>query len=57
MTTDNPKEFWNATLGKPYVDEDNIGVTDDELSGCINTDVFVGGKSNQYVYGCRSAFW
>lgn len=39
ITTDNPKEFYNATLGKPYVDEDNIGVTNDELLGCVNTDL------------------
>ena len=51
MTTDNPKEFWNATLGKPYVDEDNIGVTDDELNGCINTDVSWGGKVTNTCMG------
>ena len=39
ITTDNPKEFYNATLGKPYVDEDNVGVTEEELRSCINTDV------------------
>ena len=39
ITTDNPKEFHNAGLGKPYVDEENIGITDDELQGCVNTDL------------------
>ena len=39
ITTDNMKEFYNAVLGKPYVDEDNVGLTEDELSGCVNTDL------------------
>ena len=39
ITTDNPKEFYNATLGKPYVDEENVGVTEEELQSCINTDI------------------
>lgn len=51
ITTDNPKEFYNATLGKPYVDEENIGVTDDELSACINTDVSWGSATNNTCMG------
>jgi len=39
ITTDNMKEFYNAVLGKPYVDEDNVGLTEDELRGCVNTDI------------------
>ena len=39
ITTDNPKEFYNAKLGKPFVDEDNVGLTEDELQSCVNTDL------------------
>jgi hypothetical protein len=39
ITTDNIKEFYNAVLGKPYIDEENIGLTDDELVACVNTDL------------------
>ena len=39
ITTDNMKEFYNAVLGKPYIDEDNIGLTPDELKACVNTDI------------------
>ena len=39
VTTDNMKEFYNAVLGKPYVDEENIGLTEDELQGCVNSDL------------------
>jgi len=38
-TTQNIKEFFNAKLGKPYVDEENIPITDDDLEACTNTDV------------------
>lgn len=39
QTTQNVKEFFNAKLGKPYVDEDNIPVTDEDLEACVNTDI------------------
>lgn len=38
-TTTNIKEFFNAKLGKPYVDEENIPITDDDLQACVNTDI------------------
>jgi len=37
--TQNLKEFFNAKLGKPYVDEVNIPVTDDDLMACENSDI------------------
>jgi hypothetical protein len=39
QSTQNIKEFFNAKLGKPYVDEENVPVTDDDLEACINTDI------------------
>jgi hypothetical protein len=51
ITTDNPKEFWNATLGKPYVDEDNIGLTEAEIQGCVNTDLSWNAQVNNTCMG------
>lgn len=51
ITTDNPKEFYNATLGKPYVDEDNIGATEEEVRGCVNTDLQWGGTTTNTCMG------
>jgi len=39
MTTRNKKEFYNAKLGKPYVDEENMPINDDVLENCINPDL------------------
>ena len=51
ITTDNPKEFYNATLGKPYVDEENVGVTDEELQACVNTDISWGSDDKNTCMG------
>jgi hypothetical protein len=40
--TQNIKEFYNAKLGKPYVDEENQPVKDDDLAACENTDILWG---------------
>lgn len=37
QTTSNISEFVNAKLGKPYIDEENVPVTDDILAACVNT--------------------
>ncbi len=37
--TQNLKEFYNAKLGKPYVDEENQPVKDEELISCENSDL------------------
>jgi hypothetical protein len=34
----NKKEFYNAKLGKPFVDEENMPITDAVLESCVNTD-------------------
>lgn len=39
QTTTNMKEFWNAKLGKPYVDEENVPINDAVLENCINTEL------------------
>lgn len=39
QTTQNMKEFYNAKLGKPYVDEDNVPVTTDDLIACENPEI------------------
>lgn len=39
QTTDNIKEFFNAKLGKPYVDEESRPVGDDDLMACENPDL------------------
>lgn len=51
VTSDNPKEFYNACLGKPYVDEENQGIIDDELEGCVNTDLSWKTPSNNTYMG------
>jgi len=38
-TSVNKKEFFNAKLGKPYVDAENVPITDDVLENCVNTDL------------------
>ena len=35
----NKKEFYNAKLGKPFVDEENMPITDAVLESCVNTDI------------------
>jgi hypothetical protein len=37
--TENIKEFYNAKLGKPYVDEENQPVKHDDLLACENHDL------------------
>lgn len=37
--TSNKKEFFNAKLGRPYVDSDNQPITMDVLTNCINPDI------------------
>lgn len=37
--TTNKSEFFNAKLGLPYVDADNMGVTMDVLKSCIREDL------------------
>lgn len=39
QTTQNLKEFYNAKLGKPYVDEENVPVKPDDLVACENSDI------------------
>ena len=39
QTTQNMKEFYNAKLGVPYVDSENVPVTMDDLVACENTDL------------------
>jgi len=38
-TTTNLQEFWNSKMGIPYVNEDARGITLDQLSACVNTDL------------------
>jgi hypothetical protein len=40
--TQNLKEFYNAKLGKPYVDEENQPVHDEDLMMCENHDLMWG---------------
>lgn len=35
----NKKEFYNAKLGKPYVDIENMPITDDVLENCVNPEL------------------
>lgn len=37
--TSNLEEFYNAKLGLPYVDEQNRGVTKEQLRASVNTDI------------------
>lgn len=38
-TTTNMEEFYNATLGLPYTDEKNVGVTMAQMEASINSDL------------------
>ena len=38
LRTRNKKEFYNAKLGRPYIDEENMPVNDDVLTNCVNDD-------------------
>lgn len=40
--TTNIKEFYNAKLGKPYVDEENQPIKEDTLAACENHDLMWG---------------
>ena len=46
--TQNIKEFFNAKLGKPYVDEENQPIKDDDLATCENTDLLWGMSKTKY---------
>lgn len=46
--TQNIKEFYNAKLGKPYVDEENQPVKDDDLAACENSDILWGKSTSQH---------
>jgi len=37
--TTHKKEFFNAKLGKPFVDEENVPVTDAVLQNCVNPEL------------------
>ena len=37
--TTHKAEFFNAKLGKPFVDEENVPITDAVLQNCTNTDL------------------
>lgn len=37
--TNNMQEFMNATLGLPWIDEDNIGVSRSDMLQCINPEL------------------
>jgi len=37
--TTHRKEFFNAKLGKPFVDEENQPINDDVLQNCVNPDI------------------
>lgn len=50
--TQNIKEFYNAKLGKPYVDEENQPVKDDDLAACENPDI-LWGKSKPANAGAK----
>jgi hypothetical protein len=39
QTTTHIKEFFNAKLGKPYVDEENVPITMDDLLACEREDI------------------
>lgn len=38
-TAINKKEFYNAKLGKPFVDEENVPITEEVLENSVNTDI------------------
>lgn len=39
LRTQNKKEFYNAKLGKPFVDEENMPINEDVLQNCVNEDL------------------
>lgn len=39
IRTTNKKEFFNAKLGRPYVDSENQPVTEDTLQNCVNPEI------------------
>lgn len=39
QTTTNMREFWNANLGLPYIDQDSVPVTDSVLEACVNYEL------------------
>lgn len=45
--TTNKEEFYNAKLGLPFVDEQNRGVTMEQLEACVNTDLKWGEKGKE----------
>jgi hypothetical protein len=50
-TTQNIKEFWNAKLGRAYVDEENVPLTQDDLDAAVNTDCSWGKDEGQIAMG------
>lgn len=46
--TQNLKEFYNAKLGKPYIDEENQPIKDDDLLACENHDLLWGPSKTKY---------
>ena len=43
-------EFYNATLGLPYVDEANKGVSADDLENCVNPELkWAKDESRQHI--------
>lgn len=46
--TQNIKEFYNAKLGKPYVDEENQPVKDEDLEACENSDLLWGPSVSKF---------
>jgi hypothetical protein len=50
--TQNIKEFYNAKLGKPYVDAENQPVQDDDLEACVNPELSWG-KSKPVASGAK----
>jgi len=45
--TTNKEEFYNAKLGLPFVDEQNRGVTLEQLEACVNPDLAWGEKGKE----------
>lgn len=39
QTTTNKKEFYNAKLGRPFIDAENMPITEDVLDNCVNTSI------------------
>src|SRR6185503_3220478 len=51
--TTNKAEFMNASLGLPYIDEENRGVTKAQLDACVDTSLEWAkpGKTSQMAMG------